>query len=331
MTNSLSGYAINLVETVCALAGSPDYLRDLTTHARREGLIKAVVDHNSPTLFDWFVQAASFQGVSDRAARTYMAENGQARWHAIEASLKGQPSCNKLRSYWQFERCHYRKAEAHCACPVLIGRCPVPHLPLRNGNLNQLAYSLFLFIRDVAGGDLVDWLDHRITDTPVADGADPFGPKREAVLDPLRDVFGVSDKVLNMTLANLLVGAAGNRRSWVEVGASMIAIDRLVHNFFVRTGILSKHAAHPYGERCYQPGGCAELLRAVSLEIDSRRFNASFPSTFPRFIQSAIWRYCAQDELGICNGVTVDDRSRCRNDDCRLFAGCRRRPLRPAA
>jgi hypothetical protein len=39
------------------------------------------------------------------------------------------------------------------------------HIPthrLRNGRLNQTAYSLFLFIRDVAGSDLVGWIDARL-------------------------------------------------------------------------------------------------------------------------------------------------------------------------
>jgi hypothetical protein len=35
-------------------------------------------------------------------------------------------------------------------------------LALRNGHLNQMAYSLFLFIRDVAGGDLVAWIDEQL-------------------------------------------------------------------------------------------------------------------------------------------------------------------------
>jgi hypothetical protein len=32
---------------------------------------------------------------------------------------------------------------------------------LRNGHRNQIAYSLYLFIRDVADGDLVGWIDDR--------------------------------------------------------------------------------------------------------------------------------------------------------------------------
>jgi hypothetical protein len=35
---------------------------------------------------------------------------------------------------------------------------------LRNGRLNQTAYSLFLFIRDIADGDLVGWIDRQLAE-----------------------------------------------------------------------------------------------------------------------------------------------------------------------
>jgi hypothetical protein len=59
---------------------------------------------------------------------------------------------------------------------------------------------------------------------------------REALIGPLRNVFGVSDKVLTMTLSAILISAPANWLHWVEVGTSMITVDTLVHNFMVRTG-----------------------------------------------------------------------------------------------
>jgi hypothetical protein len=76
--------------------------------------------------------------------------------------LAQPPSCPKLKSYWQFNGCQYQKASGFCAEPGHIEGCPLPHARLRNGNLNQLSYSLFLFIRDVAGGDIVTWIDNRL-------------------------------------------------------------------------------------------------------------------------------------------------------------------------
>jgi hypothetical protein len=108
----------------------------------------------------------------------------------------------------------------------------------------------------------------------------------------------------------------------------MIAVDTLVHNFLHRTGILRRlDAKHAYGPACYRPGGCAEVIEAVALKIDARRLNRAFPKTFPRFVQNAIWRYCSQQCLNICNGNQIDDRARCENRDCDLYSICDRRLL----
>jgi hypothetical protein len=148
---------------------------------------------------------------------------------------------------------------------------------------------------------------------------------RAALVDPLREVYGVSDKVLTMALSQLLLCAPRSRRRWREVGGSMIAVDTLVHNFLHRTGILDRFGAeHSYGPACYRPRGCAEIIETVAGEIDSSRFDRRFPTTFPRFVQYAIWRYCSQQGLDICNGNRIDDRKPCENAQCALYPACDR-------
>ena len=231
----------------------------------------------------------------------------------------------KAQSYWHFHGCRYDKISRTCAEPDHIDTCPLPSHRLRNGRLNQMAYSLFLFIRDVADGDLVGWIDRRLQ---VAD--DPASPTRlaqlrEALIRPLREIYGVSDKVLTMTLSCILLAAPKRLHLWREVGASMIAIDTLVHNFLVRTGILARFEAdHSYGVACYQTGGCADMIEAVAQRIDARRFNSDFPQPFPRFVQHAIWRYCAQSGLDVCNGNRIDDRQSCTNVYCQICSYCDR-------
>jgi hypothetical protein len=150
-----------------------------------------------------------------------------------------------------------------------------------------------------------------------------------ALIEPMREIYGVSDKVLAMALSALLLGAPNKMVHWTEVGGSMIAIDTLVHNFLHRTGILARFKAnHPYGAACYRPGGCADIIQTVAERIDTRQFNPTFPQTFPRFVQHAIWRYCSQSGLDICNGNRIDDARRCGNLDCRVRLMCDRIPLR---
>ena len=319
---------MQLVHATCCLAGSASYPDDIRDDLRDCGIMSAVKDHNTRVLFDWLVEMLSFQGISDSVAAGYIAQHGSVRWADIAEALSRPPSCPKLAGYWTFEGCRYHKGSGTCAEPGHIDGCPLPRHPLRNGRLNQMVYSLFLFIRDVADNDFVGWIDSQLS-TVNSHAADRLAALREAIIGPLRNVYGISDKVLAMALANLLLAAGRRRPLWVEVGATFVAVDTLVHNFLHRTGILKRlRADHPYGDRCYRSRGCAEILRLLAAKIDARQFNLAFPATFPRFVQSAIWRYCAEDGLAICNGNRILDDARCGNTHCQLFRRCDRIALR---
>jgi hypothetical protein len=161
---------------------------------------------------------------------------------------------------------------------------------------------------------------HEADDPP---GPDRLARMRASLIEPLRQVYGLSDKVLTMALSCILLGAPKKMSLWIEVGGSMIAIDTLVHNFLLRTGILHRFDAnHAYGVGCYPPGGCADIIQAAAEGIDARQFNASFPKTFPRFVQHAIWQYCSLSGLDVCNGNRINDSRRCENKDCRVRLMC---------
>ena len=76
-----------------------------------------------------------------------------------------------------------------------------PTHPLRNGRLNQTAFSFFFFVRDVAGSDLFRWIDDQLS-TATKLG---YSSAQEALIGPMRHIFGVSDKVLTMTLSSVLM------------------------------------------------------------------------------------------------------------------------------
>jgi hypothetical protein len=318
-------HARSLVQRVCDLAGQVTCIDDLRHEAIDAGLVAAVDAHDTAQIFDWLMRELSHQGISDAVADGYMARHGNVTWAEIGRSLATNPGCDKLRGYWAFTGCQYHKGLQTCAEPSQFGNCPLPQHPLRNGRLNQSAYSLFLFIRDIAGGDIVGWIDRQVVDHP---GSANLPAANAALVDPLRNVYGISDKVIAMALATLLMGAGATRPGWFDVGASFIVVDTLVHNFLVRTGILDRLAAgHPYGPACYRLGGCADVLIGVATAIDARRFNPMFPKTFPRFVQHAIWRYCAQACLDVCNGNQIDDRDSCMNMWCQLYSRCDRLAL----
>ena len=207
----------------------------------------------------------------------------------------------------------------------------MPSHPLRKGDLNQAAYSLFLFIRDVCDGDLVGWIDQRLAGADEPGAPDRAARMREAVLEPLTHVHGVSRKVW---LDGPCRPAARGRPGSGTLGydrCGMIAVDTLVHNFLHRTGTFRRFAAdHAYGPGCYAAGGCAQIIEGLAHRVDAREFNPVFPAYFPRLIQFAIWRFCAESGLSVCNGRRIDDRARCENRYCPAFGGCDRIALRAA-
>jgi hypothetical protein len=313
-----------LVDTVCRLAGADDLIRPGIGR-----LTQAILDRDTPYLFEHLVGSFSLQGISDRAALAFMEKHDRPSWWELKQATSRPPACPKLRGYWAFCECGYRKAARTCAEPAALAKCPVPRPALRNGRLNQMTFSLFFFIRDVTDGNLVDWIDRSLAQESLSTAKKRAYRIRHALIAPLRNIYGVSDKVLNMTLADLLLAAPASKPLWRETGFSMIAIDTLIHNFLSRTGITHRLGhEHTYGSACYATDGCADIVRKIAQRIDARQFNPDYPQHFPRFVQHAIWRYCAQSELNVCNGNNIDDGFRCRNGNCGLFRRCDRVPLR---
>ena len=317
-----------------ALALAPEtFIGDIVAGLSVHGIPAAVRSHNHGPIYNWLISLSQLQGISDQTAWSYAGRHGLLSWLDVEIALISAPGCSLLRSYWDFHGCGYSKSAQTCSNSNHLPKCPLPAHPLRKGRLNQCAYSLYLFFRDVCDGDFVTWIDRRLA---AADLGSEYSNRarlmRTAVLQPLTHIHGLSNKILSMALADLLLGSDPDRERWVTTGASMIAIDTLVHNFMHRTGILGRASAvHPYGDPCYGKAGCAEILEEFARAVDATTFNPSFPASFPRFIQSAIWRFCAQTHSNVCNGNMIDDSRRCENAHCPAFAKCDRVCLRPHA
>ncbi len=323
---------VRRITGVCRIAAPGTMLLDLRRRLQRSGLGDAVGRHDTPAVFDWLMPVLSYQGVSDAIAWVYMDRHGTVTFSDIKAALAALPSCPKLMSYWHFAECRFAKQAFTCSEPDHIETCSLPLHDLRNGQLNQAAYSLFLFLRDVCDGDLVSWIDTRLAaaDQPGAEHRAVL--MRDAVLLPLSGIFGISFKVLSMALADLLLACDPARERWVTTGASMIVVDTLVHNWLHRSGCLRELGAdHAYGPGCYAPGGCAAIIEIASRQIDAREFCPAGPANFPRLIQKAIWLFCTEGAQDICNGNRIDDRWPCEQVSCPMFADCARVALRLTA
>jgi len=322
-------YATYLILQTSRASPDPFYLRRLRTNLTRTGIKAAVATHDTSALCGWLMDMVSYQGVSDAVAWAYMEQHGRITWADIEAAHNENPPCPKLKGYTGLSGCRYSKGRGTCAEPNHQPGCPLPRHDLRKGALNRTAYALYLFLRDECAGDLVGWIDHRLTQADAPGALDRAARLRHALLDPLKAVHGTGPKVLSMALSELLLGADPKRERWVYTGAHLVVIDTLVHNWMHRTGILRRLGTeHAHGAGCYRSGGCANIIEQAAERVDARAFNPSFPQPFPRYVQIAIWRLCAQAGLGLCNGLRIDDRTRCANVGCSLFRSCDRVPLR---
>jgi len=329
-SRSALNHSVQLVHQVCCIAGAHSLIDDIRSAGAPNTLGSSIERLDTPALFDWLIDALSYQGISDRVASDYIEKHGSITWLEIEYRLSKRPSCPKLKSYWHFHGCGFSKTNRTCSNPEHYARCPLPKHRLRNGRLNQTGYGLFLFLRDITDSDLVNWIDGQLSFARFRKGPKRIPAMRESLLGPLRHIYGLGDKVLSLALASVLLAAQDMRTHWHETGGSMIAIDTLVHKFFHRTGVLARLSAdHPYGPRCYDKNGCADVVEMIANRIDAKEFNKSFPSYFPRFVQYAIWRYCSLDGQGICNSNRVADHVRCMNRWCRLFQHCDRRSVSP--
>jgi hypothetical protein len=221
-STSAVDHATQLIHQVCCLAGS----FDLLDRFHDEELCRAITDRSNGVVFDRLTFEFSFQGIADAVASDYIQRHGRPTLSQIGENLAGAPPCPKLQSFWQFHDCRYEKTKQTCARPDLIAHCSLPRHRLRNGHLNQLAYSLALFIRDVAAGDLIGWIDRQLSDVDRRNAPDGFERAENNLIDPLRNVYGVSHKVLAMALSGLLIGARTVRPRWFDVGVQGRPIGR---------------------------------------------------------------------------------------------------------
>src|SRR5260370_34656080 len=151
-------HAVRLIHAVCGLAGSPSLIDEIRAELRADKVRAAIRNRDTGPVFDWLMAAVSYRGFSDQVAYGYMEKLGRRTWRQIKEGLDSGASCPKLNSYWHFHDCRFDKVSQTCAEPDHIRRCPLPMHDLRNGRLNQTAYSLFSFFVDVADRALVGLL-----------------------------------------------------------------------------------------------------------------------------------------------------------------------------
>jgi hypothetical protein len=324
---------LELISRVCDL--NRDSVQDeLDNSSEVRKILKSNISNQRKTqfLFRPLMEVLSFQGIGDSVVLSYMEKHGSITFFDILKGIYQQRKkhgslCEKLEIFQSFKSCGYQKTKPSCNNQDFLIRCPLPRQDMLKGVLNIKSFSLYFFVRDQCQGDLISHFDGIIQRHLKFDGSG-VTEAREALIEDFTQVFGIGDKLANMTLSYLLCADPENQ-PWVRVGQAMVAVDSLVHNFLHRTGILKYYQAdHRYGPLCSKH--CLGVLDIIISKIDASLFNPDYPKYFPRFVQFSIWRFCTLEALSICNGVNIDDSQTCdREDICPVFKLCDHVPLKP--
>jgi len=72
-------WAIRLVRQICRIAGEPRLIDKLSRDFVKRGVRSAIRRHDTSVLFDWLLEAVSFQGIGNHVAHDYMERVNQHR------------------------------------------------------------------------------------------------------------------------------------------------------------------------------------------------------------------------------------------------------------
>jgi hypothetical protein len=109
--------------------------------------------HKSIKLYQYLLESFLFAGGGDQSNLAYYAKQQlKPTFNPVTRAVKA-PQCPKLATFETFKECGYQKTGKKCNEPAFLGTCPLPAFDMKRGSLNHMAFSLYFFLRDVAGGD----------------------------------------------------------------------------------------------------------------------------------------------------------------------------------
>jgi len=262
-------------------------------------MIHGKLHHKSIKLYQYLLESFLLSGGGDQSNHGYYAnQQRKPTFNRVKRALK-TAHCPKLATFETFKGCGYRKTTNKCNESAFLRFCPLPTFDMKRGNLNHMAFSLYFFLRDVAGRDFYTYVTEHFGQGQPSSGA--INTLLETFIGKVTTIANVGPKLAHMALSALFLCRYPGW-DYRRVGLHMIAIDSLVHNFLHRTGILDSYQLdHPYGPRCHTQKGCLGVIQDFAKRIDCRQFNPTLPAHFPRFIQYHIWAHCGKNGENICN------------------------------
>ena len=299
-------------------------------HPELTGILDQMIHGTKATksikLYQYLMEAFLYTGGSDQSNMGhYRKQKVKPSFNRIKKALVSA-ECPKLVSFDSFIDCGYRKMARTCNNPQLLETCPLPKFDMKRGGLNQMVFSLYFFLRDVCQNDFYRFVTAHFDPGELKAGQ--ANKLMQTFIEKFSQVYNVGPKLVDMAFSHLFFTQYPGW-DYQAVGAEMVAIDTLVHNFLQRTGTLEEYKRpHKYGPACHTQKGCRGVIEAIAKKIDCRKYNKNYPAYFPRLVQLYIWTYCSMDGENICNG------NKCKegrpNRECGLYEGKWCRPVNMA-
>jgi hypothetical protein len=319
--NEMGEYPDQIKMIRCIVRFHHEWYADLLEESSEEFLkpaIKDALDGKNAKLFKFLIGAFKYVGGSDDIADTVWEQmNPKPTYYGIKRELESA-KCPKLQSFSDFHGCGYSKNNQSCNEPQSFNKCPLPQYNMRNGKLNQMVFSVYLFLRDRCNEDFPGFVKEILGSPRQVEklNEDELKAAIETLVGEMAQIFNVGRKLTNMTLSGLLYARNGNW-NYSRVYPHMVAVDTLVHEFLHRTGTLKLFGReHKYGEACHSPEGCVGVINDISRQIDCTRYSGEYPEYYPRMVQACIWKFCTDS----CN------RNECKYDKldnlCEFFDWC---------
>ena len=247
--------------------------------------------HKSINLYQYLVEAFLLSGGGDQSNHGYYAkQKRKPTFNRVKQAVKaGQ--CPKLATFETFKGCGYRKTTKKCNELTFLRSCPLPTFDMKRGALNHMVFSLYFFLRDVAGRNFYAYVRQHFGQGQPS--AVTINDLLDGFIGKITTIANVGPKLAQMALSCLFLTAYPGW-DYRRVGAHIIAVDSLIHNFLHRTGIRTATLDHAYGPRCHGQNRCLGVIHDLAKRIDCREFNPTLPPCFPRFVQYHISAYCGR-------------------------------------
>ena len=194
--------------SVCCLAGSASLIDDLRAELRAEGVPAAIRRHDTRDVVRLADRGAQLpRHLRSRRLRATWSGTAGRRGPTSRPSSVTAPPARSCKATGIFMVAGTTRSAGPAPSPTISTAAQLPSHDLRNGRLNQTAYSLL-----PVHSRHCRWRPGRL-DRPATPrsrrpaDADRPARLREALIGPLREVYGVSDKVLTMTLSCILLAA----------------------------------------------------------------------------------------------------------------------------